>query len=245
MPPLNQTNRWLIPIVLVLVLVLLGATQMALTRTQQQATPTFEELVSWVELLRARQEVLTADVSDFKDDVAEATAVLRAEMTSEVTTVRAEVSAIAVPVGGVIAWWGDLSSIPENFELCDGNPPTTPGAVFSSNKPNLLQRFVRGAVLTVGSTGGQDLIADATTWPHTLTVSEMPSHNHHDGTFKHILKVDGFATLKYSDNTVGEPNLYSSRSMENRGLGQAHSHGISGHDNRPKYYELFYIIRVK
>lgn len=241
----------------VLAFALLGGAQVALTG-MQLPPPTFEELVSWVELLRSRQEVLTADVSDFKTEVADATSTLRAEIASEDALVRADVSAIAVPVGGVIAWWGDLGSIPDNFELCDGNPPTTPGAVFSAAKPDLRSRFIRGARTAVGATGGRDTIESATTDPHTLTLEEMPAHDHVPDSlpsdppswtvFDRLMMVNDLDTPEGKNNTMNtpdEPNIITSRRIKMEGGGQPHSHSISGHDNRPRYYELLYIIRVK
>lgn len=53
---------------------------------------------------------------------------------------------LAVPVGGVIMWWGSIASLPENFEICDGSAPVTTGATLVGIKPDLRDRFVKGAV---------------------------------------------------------------------------------------------------
>jgi len=159
--------------------------------------------------------------------------------------------AVSVPVGGVIAWWGDINSVPENFELCDGNPPTTPGALLTGNKPNLLERFVRGAVSIVGATGGQDIIEDTSTDPHQLTIPEMPRHNHYyynasEGhCYNRLLRYDTYGTTDATNQSSGEPNLTANGMIQDSGGDQPHSHGMPGHDNRPAYCELFYIIRVK
>lgn len=59
-------------------------------------------------------------------------------------------------------WSGASTAIPTGWLLCNG----------SNNTPDLRDRFIVGAgsSYSVGDTGGE-----AT---HTLTVSEMPSHNH-------------------------------------------------------------------
>ena len=68
----------------------------------------------------------------------------------------------AVPSGIICMWSGESTAIPSGWHLCDGEEGT----------PDLRDRFIVGAGSTyeVGNTGGE-----AT---HTLTVNEMPSHNH-------------------------------------------------------------------
>ena len=79
-----------------------------------------------------------------------------------------------VPVGAIILWSGSTSDIPTNWQLCDGTNGT----------PDLRNRFVVGAgsSYNVGSTGGE-----AT---HTLTINEMPSHNHSFSGISHSHSLD-------------------------------------------------------
>jgi outer membrane murein-binding lipoprotein Lpp len=226
---IKQTNG-----IIFLIAVITTVTALVTLTYGKATTPTLEELAARVEILRTQQQVLTADVNDFKVDVVAATGTLREDVDT--------ISALLVPVGSVVAWWGNLASIPVNFELCDGNAPTTPGAILSENKPNLLSRFIRGASSIVGVTGGQDLISDTTTLPHTLTVAEMPSHNHN---WNYGLQGDDSGSGgSYSEfTTVAGPS--GKTPISHTGGSQAHSHGMTGHDNRPAFCELFYIIRVK
>ncbi len=204
----------------------------------QLPVPTLEELSARVEVLRAQQQVMASDALDFRADVAAATTEMKTQMTTEF----AAVAAIAIPVGGVVAWWGDVAVIPANFELCDGGPPTTPGALLASNKPDLQNRFIRGATSEVGATGGIDVIESGSTDPHQLTIAEMPSHAH---SWRYGLDSDdsGYGSSNSEFTTNGTATSLSP--ILATGGSQPHSHGIPGHDNRPAYCELLYIIRVK
>jgi microcystin-dependent protein len=69
-----------------------------------------------------------------------------------------------IPSGAIIMWSGNPASIPAGWQLCDGTNGT----------PDLRDRFVVGAgsSYSVGNSGGASTV--------TLSVSEMPSHNHGD-----------------------------------------------------------------
>ena len=89
-----------------------------------------------------------------------------------------------VPVGGVIMWWGATANIPSGFELCDGGAPTTAGALLSGNKPDLRDRFVKGAtngaanVQAAAVTGGTNTFAGNLTGGTALTLDQIPAHTH-------------------------------------------------------------------
>jgi len=94
---------------------------------------------------------------------------------------------------------------------------------------NLSGRFVvardpsRADYDTVGKTGGLDEV--------TLTLAQMPSHNHTNGPFNRLLSVTGQRTVSAADNSNNEPDLVFSGIMQSAGGGQAH-------ENRPPFYVL-------
>ena len=97
------------------------------------------------------------------------------------------------PVGGIILWSGSTSDIPTNWHLCDGTNGT----------PDLRGRFVIGAggSYSVGNTGGES--------EHTLTVDEMPSHNH------------------TTNNSLSTAGLHTHNNTFSLAQGGAHTHNIT------------------
>lgn len=91
-----------------------------------------------------------------------------------------------VPVGGVIIWWGEKESLPEHFQLCNGDTAKTKDKksfLYGKPVPNLVNRFAKGAreelnnVMGVAPGGSNSLPARATE-QHVLTESEIPAHSH-------------------------------------------------------------------
>lgn len=52
----------------------------------------------------------------------------------------------SVCVGTVTMWWGSREAVPAGWEICDGQSPTTASATLTGNKPNLIDRFPKGAL---------------------------------------------------------------------------------------------------
>lgn len=119
------------------------------------------------------------------------------------------------PIGGIIIWSGSENNIPNNWHLCDGTNGT----------PDLRGRFVIGAggSYDVGATGGES--------EHTLTVDEMPSHNHG------LPTAARYGSIGCVYKTGAENLNYDSISTNYTG-------GSQPHNNLPPYYALCYIMKI-
>jgi len=129
------------------------------------------------------------------------------------TTDQIPVASASVPIGGIMMWSGAITSIPSGWNLCNGTNST----------PDLRDRFILGAgqSYAVGATGGE-----AT---HTLTIAEMPSHNH------------GGVPLVVTDVDRGSGS--SLFSIDNISYTES-TGGNDAHNNMPPYYALAYIMRI-
>ena len=124
-----------------------------------------------------------------------------------------------VPQGTIIPWYGNLNNIPDGFALCNGQNGT----------PDLRDKFLVGAGsgYNLGNTGGTNTV--------TLTVAQMPSHNHN------IYSQD------YSANFV-TPNAVGSAYTRVAG-GWAYNAiqytgGNQPHENRPPYFAVYYLMKL-
>lgn len=122
--------------------------------------------------------------------------------------------------------------------------------------PDLKGRFIVGVNdsfpdYNLGSTGGEE--------KHKLTVNEIPSHNHvytddthADGkSFKvpEGLKSSGINEAGGNFTANRQWDGHANSSGEDTGIGTIYLTGRTGndqpHENRPPYYSLYYIIKVK
>ena len=67
----------------------------------------------------------------------------------------------------------------------------------------------------------------------TLTESQIPSHNHANGSYQYLLKADGSATIASTDSTAGEVNLATKGAISAAGGGAGHTHTIAGSTLQP------------
>jgi microcystin-dependent protein len=117
---------------------------------------------------------------------------------------------------------------PEGWKLCNGQ-------TFNGQKtPNLQGRFIVGYhpdrtdYSDIGKIGGEET--------HTLTINEMPSHNH--------------GMFDKSNGGGGDWRVLSSGAQgenydESYDLETLYAGGSLPHENRPPYYVLAFIMRVQ
>jgi hypothetical protein len=150
---------------------------------------------------------------------------------------------LGVPPGLVILWYGTwLASIPAGWHLCDG----TDGTI------NLVGRYPVGAgsgsSYSVGGTGGSSTLSATgtmTVYGHSLTIAEMPAHNHPYTDYMWNLN------WEWGSWSVGSPadDAYSTRTTPSAGSGTAHTHegssvAISAVDCLPHTKVLYYIQKI-
>lgn len=185
---------------------------------------------------------------------------LEARLTAAIQQLETRLSALAPPPLGIIEMWAG-SSLPNGYALCNGAefkqsdfpllfaalgttfnaapapngvPYTTRGGYF--RLPDLRSRFVVGQsdidndYNALAKAGGEK--------EHSLTINEMPEHAH---SHKYPLPKSGNwqagGTNTPDNTTMGQPTEPNAQT-ENKGGGLPH-------ENRPPYYTLAYIMRIK
>ena len=129
----------------------------------------------------------------------------------------------AMPVGSIILWSGNTSTIPTNWKLCNGTNGT----------PDLRNRFVIGAGNSygVGATGGEA--------NHTLSVAEIPSHSHASG------GESNYNVMKNGNGELGYTHYQESwETVPMNSLSSSNTGGSQAHNNMPPYYALAYIQKI-
>lgn len=127
----------------------------------------------------------------------------------------------AMPSGGIIMWSGSVASIPSGWYLCNG----------SNSTPDLRGRFVYGAGggYSPGDTGGAET--------HTLTVAEMPAHDH----------ASSFASASHKHGPVSGSSGWTGGGTPMTGPDSSASVASQGgggaHNNLPPYYALAFIMK--
>ena len=129
----------------------------------------------------------------------------------------------------------------EDWILCDGGSDGKGGTV-----PDLRGRMILGASdeHTAGSTGGSETHSHSisgTVGATTLSVEQMPGHNHTANVGKFHTGGNNRGTYASGDNVVA--------STSQTGGSQSHTHSLSGVSSEaanslPPYYAGHYVIRV-
>jgi microcystin-dependent protein len=148
---------------------------------------------------------------------------------------------------GIIKLWSG-PGVPENYVLCNGgqvsiaeypelyksigekyNTSSTRAGYISV--PDLSGRFVVGVdssdpdYSSIGNTGGEK--------EHRLTVEEMPSHTHSYNKIR-------IETHEWGDNANNRPHPFYDSGAQTGPTG-----GNQPHENRPPYYVLAYVMKVR
>ena len=138
------------------------------------------------------------------------------------------------PVGTIIAWGGSTSTIPDEYQLCDGTAAQTStlSAITGTNVPDLRERFIVGAGgdnSTVAGSTGYAVNATGGANTVTLTLNQIPAHDHTYNRANQRFLAEGgsFGAEVQNSNT---------QTSGSAGGGQAH-------ENLPPYYALCYIIK--
>ncbi len=153
-----------------------------------------------------------------------------------------------VPRGGIIMWSGTTGNIPAGWALCDG----------ANGTPDLRERFVVGAGgdnTTVSDGTGYTVNSTGGTNRHTLSMSEIPNHNHGGstntaGAHTHNTSIRSRGLQDDDPGVPGlEPGSGGTNSVTSNSAGD-HSHTISSqggdqpHENRPPYFALAFIMKL-
>lgn len=146
-----------------------------------------------------------------------------------------------LPSGLISLWSGEITAIPVGWVLCDGENGT----------PDLRDKFIIGAGKTydTGSEGGEA--------KHTLTIYEMPSHNHSAssssaGAHSHTLGADRDTAYGTYGSSIHGASTGADSYKGSTNVTGAHTHTITisetgggqPHNNLPPYYALCYIMKI-
>lgn len=187
-------------------------------------------------------------------------------------TVKANGVNIGVPIGCILMWSGDESNIPDGWALCDGgtyNNKKTPDLrgrfIVGVNREvtGVTKANSNLSIYSPKTTGGEER--------HTLSTSEMPTHRHiyiGDGIYKekdslfsahsnlgwHTLPLQSGSFLGYCnlDDGGGDSQRAMITGNAGGGAGDGSDWDAPGevgrseaHENRPPYYALCFIMKVK
>lgn len=151
-----------------------------------------------------------------------------------------------IPAGVITAWSGMIVDIPLGWVLCDGDNGT----------PDLRDKFIVGArednndesqtnVTGILSKFGGNVSHNHSgfTESHTLTINEIPSHDHAENPDVSIDLINSKGL--YGSNPGGHASMFSPLPRTGKtGGSQGHRHGISSDVHVPPFYALAFIMKI-
>lgn len=142
------------------------------------------------------------------------------------------------PIGSIMAWAGNLTgtpSLPSGWVIMAGQTLNDAESPFNGQViPDLNGNnyFLRGNS-TSGATGGESTV--------TLSEAEMPSHSHDIDTTENGNKMNLRASAGGGDGIArGSPTNELPFSLVTDARGSD-----SAHENKPPYYDIIWIMRIK
>lgn len=140
----------------------------------------------------------------------------------------------SIPKGGIIMWSGSPADIPDGWALCDGR----------GNTPNLRGKFVVGYdrddsdYNLTGRVGGAKAV--------TLTENQMPRHYHEYAGDDMLINIEpGCTTMLRETTTKYDADSTSGNGWHSKVYATSYAGNSQAHENRPPYYVICYIMRVK
>ena len=130
-------------------------------------------------------------------------------------------------------FWGKTEA-DTSWLVCDGGDDLHGG-----NVPDLRNKFIMGVVSVDEADimgGSSDITVDNT----TLTVNQMPSHNHNINEFQNGSANKQRPVMLYAQ---GIGSIANNAIIRNTGGSQSHTHSFSG-TFTPPYYTLIYLVKL-
>ena len=147
----------------------------------------------------------------------------------------------AIPVGGIVPFFGNPAALPPNWRICDGSvldDPESPLVVWWRSResegafqvPDLRGRFVMGVPPNeeIGDVGGR---------------KSVPRHRHSSGRF--VAETADHTTYRRPKTAPLGGNVVSGHTHQNRLDVSGWSGWEDEGDNRPPFVSLHYIIKIK